>query len=258
MGALSEREILAKIQALLTAGITATIAAGDLEIGAVELKNGTDDTRGTVKAASTAAVAGDTSLVVSLSPNNSAITKGDVADNAAQVNLSPNYVGGKAVTTSSYAPSYTAADSAGFAVDKDNGGVLVNQANLALAEDTVHSVIGSTATATGALTHFRSLTVSSTAEAVKASAGNLYKWRILNLTAGTIYVKIYNIAAASVNPAVDVPIITLPLGGTSSVVESMVNPSRFGTAISIRCVTGVGDTNTTSPATSPIIELEYA
>lgn len=61
--------LLGRILTRLTDGITTTIAAGDIEIGAVELKNGTDDTRGTVLAASTSAVATDTSLVVALSPN---------------------------------------------------------------------------------------------------------------------------------------------------------------------------------------------
>lgn len=53
----------------LTEEITATLNAADIEIGAVELKNGTTDTRGTVLAASTAAVATDTALVVALHPS---------------------------------------------------------------------------------------------------------------------------------------------------------------------------------------------
>jgi hypothetical protein len=43
-----------------------TLTTGDIEIGAVEIKNGTDDTRGTVKAASTLPVASDTALVTTL------------------------------------------------------------------------------------------------------------------------------------------------------------------------------------------------
>ena len=48
---------------------TATIVAGDIEIGAVELKNSTTDTRANVLAASTAAQATDTPLVVALHPS---------------------------------------------------------------------------------------------------------------------------------------------------------------------------------------------
>ena len=42
--------LLAKILAKLTTGITTTIAAGDIEIGAVELKNATTDDRAIVNA----------------------------------------------------------------------------------------------------------------------------------------------------------------------------------------------------------------
>ncbi len=68
-----------RVDETLQGGLTATIAAGDIEIGAVELKNGTDDTRGTVKAASTAALATDTALVVALSPNNTPVGAGTAA-----------------------------------------------------------------------------------------------------------------------------------------------------------------------------------
>lgn len=73
---------------------------------------------------------------------------GDVADNAVQVNTKPVYMGGKAVQTSTYTPTYTAGDAAGFAIDKDNGGVLVNQANLTEATDVVSSVYGEVTKAT--------------------------------------------------------------------------------------------------------------
>ena len=52
----------------LSTGSEVTIATGDIEIGAVEIKNATDDTRAKVLAASTAAVAGDTALIVALHP----------------------------------------------------------------------------------------------------------------------------------------------------------------------------------------------
>ena len=47
----------------------ATIVTGDIEIGAVEIKNATTDTRAIVLAASTAAAATDTPLVVALHPS---------------------------------------------------------------------------------------------------------------------------------------------------------------------------------------------
>lgn len=54
--------------------VDATLSTGDIEIGAVEIKNGTTDTRATVLAASAAAQATDTALVVAISPNNAVTT----------------------------------------------------------------------------------------------------------------------------------------------------------------------------------------
>lgn len=109
-----------------------------------------------------------------------------------------------------------------------------------------------------AMSNFRSLTANSTAQEVKASAGGLYGFNIINLDTSDIYVKFYNIAAGSVNPASDVPIKTLfiPSGG-SVFVEPECLLDNFNTAISLRTVTGSADTSTTAPSTSPIIELKY-
>lgn len=111
-----------------------------------------------------------------------------------------------------------------------------------------------------ALTNFRSLAVSSAAVAVKASAGSLYGFNIINLNALDIYVKIYNVAAASVNPASDVPIKTLfvPANGVVFIEPKSIPLDVFSTAISVRSVTGSGDTSTVVAAVLPIIELKYA
>jgi hypothetical protein len=53
----SVTSLLERIRALLSGGITTTIAAGDIEIGAVEIKNGTDDTRATVNGSNALLVA---------------------------------------------------------------------------------------------------------------------------------------------------------------------------------------------------------
>lgn len=118
------------------------------------------------------------------------------------------------------------------------------------------SLVG-TSTANG-LSRFRSLTVNSTAQAIKASSGNLYGWNIVNLHTGTIYVKIYNIAAASVNPAADTPVLTLIVPPNGSVYQQPdCIQDSLTTAISVRAVTESGDTGTTAPGTLPIIEIKY-
>lgn len=120
---------------------------------------------------------------------------------------------------------------------------------------TVPGLPGTTATGTS---KFRSVTVDSTAQAVKASAGNLYGINIANPHSAAIYVKLYDKAAASVNPASDVPVLTLMVPATSPyTLRGLDLPVSFATAIAVRAVTNAGDTGTTAPATLPIIELEY-
>jgi len=75
---------------------------------------------------------------------------GDVNDNAAQVNLKPAYVGGKAVNSNSYVPAYTDGDAVGSAFDKTNGGLLTNQGNLSATNDTI-TVYGASTTVKPAL-----------------------------------------------------------------------------------------------------------
>lgn len=111
---------------------------------------------------------------------------------------------------------------------------------------------------TPSLTSFRSLSVASTAVSVKSSAGELWGFNIINLHTSDIYVKFYNIAAGSVNPASDVPVLTLLVPASGAVfVEPGCRLHAFTTQIAIRAVTGSGDSNTTAPSTSPIIELKY-
>lgn len=115
-----------------------------------------------------------------------------------------------------------------------------------------------TSSVANALSRFRSLTVNSTAQAIKASAGNLYGFNIINLHTSTIYVKIYNVAAGSVNPASDVPIKTLMVPANGAIYqEPNCIQTSASTALSVRAVTDSGDTGTTAPGTLPIIELEY-
>lgn len=112
---------------------------------------------------------------------------------------------------------------------------------------------------TPALTSFRNLATNSTAVAVKASAGSLWGFNIINLHTEDIFIKLYNVAAASVNPASDVPVMTLMVPASGSVFqEPSCRLHAFATAIAVRAVTGSGDTNTTAPGTLPIIELKYA
>lgn len=109
------------------------------------------------------------------------------------------------------------------------------------------------------LSSFRSLTVNSTAQAVKASAGEMWGFNITNLDSVALYVKIYNVVAASVNPASDVPVMTIFVPALGAVFQEPATRLHVhSTAIAVRAVSGSGDTNTTAPSTLPIIEIKYS
>lgn len=112
-------------------------------------------------------------------------------------------------------------------------------------------------TTSNGLTQVRILDASSTAKAGKAAAGNLYGYNIVNPHSAAIYVKFYNKAAADVNPASDVPFLTVAVQATShELIRGIDLPFSFSTALSVRAVTESGDTGTTAPGSLPIIELD--
>lgn len=103
---------LKKIATLIETGIT--LKTGDIELGAVEIKNATTDTRTTVTAASTAAQATDTSLVVALNPN-TALPAGENHIGAAGGNTSKI-----AFAPATSATAYTANDNVGGIITLTN------------------------------------------------------------------------------------------------------------------------------------------
>lgn len=105
--------------------------------------------------------------------------------------------------------------------DSVNGGRALKVDITSITPDTVIAYIKATSDTSGTTSLFRSLTVDSAAQAIKASSGNLYGWNIINLHTAPIYVKIYNKAAASVNPASDTPVRTLLVAasGTAKIPE---------------------------------------
>lgn len=102
----------------------------------------------------------------------------------------------------------------------------------------------------GGLSQVRKIDLSNTAFAVKASNGNLMGWNIINPNGSVVYVKFYDKAALGVNPAVDVPLLTLmiPANGTFYIAPNAIQ-QEFVTAISMRACTGLVDTDDTAPGT---------
>lgn len=172
------------------------------------------------------------------------------------------YLGAIYDTLSTTGSVVTIADGADIALGAKADAVATDAGSwtvISLLKGIFTGIVGGIAGSLGALSRFRSLVVGNTAVVIKASAGRIYTWRVTNLTASIIYIKIYNEAAATVDPATDLPIMTLPVppGVGSFIFDELSKGEYCSAAISIRCVTESGDTGTTAPATTPIIEIGY-
>lgn len=96
------------------------------------------------------------------------------------------------------------------------------------------------------------------AVAVKASSAVLYMLEVDNTAnAAASYLKIFNVAGASVVVGTTAPdwIIMIP----ASVSRNLAIPSglTFGTALSYFCVTAGGTAGSTSPSSSVIVRMVY-
>lgn len=101
---------------------------------------------------------------------------------------------------------------------------------------------------------FVSLAANSTAAAIKATPGTVLGWSIFNSSAGVRYVKLYDVAAASVNPATPtIPKIRIGIPAGASVHVTLPNGIAFTTAISVRAVTGVADNDTTAATLNDVV-----
>lgn len=114
--------------------------------------------------------------------------------------------------------------------------------------------------APGGLTKYRTTVASSSAVNVKADAGNIYAYNIVNLHSAAIFVKLYNVVAATVGTTTPAHVLQVPANSSLNYRPTGVPgiPLWFTTGISLGVVTGGADNNTTAAATLPIIELEYA
>jgi len=103
---------------------------------------------------------------------------------------------------------------------------------------------------------FRSLVVNSTAVQVKNVPGAIGRINLVNNVASIVYVKFYD-QIADPSPGNTAPFLTIsvPAGIGFGITQSYVIPDIYMNALWVRCTTGILDTDTTSPATPPIIEL---
>jgi hypothetical protein len=117
---------------------------------------------------------------------------------------------------------------------------------------------------TGGLSIFRSLDLDETEEAVKATAGCLYKLRITNRATTARYVKIYNDTVGTVIVGTTTPVDTIVVPGcTNADVATVITESfggmglAFSTAITVAATTGFADNDTGAPAANDVIITAY-
>jgi hypothetical protein len=127
------------------------------------------------------------------------------------------------------------------------------------------------ASTAAAFSKFRAPTsapLTNAAQAIKASAGNVFGVRIHSPAGNVIptYIKFFNVAAASVVVGTTVPVLVLPVpayDGTNTghllIVPGPTPIENFSTAISAIATSVLADTGAqTAPTTGVIAEIHYA
>ncbi len=119
--------------------------------------------------------------------------------------------------------------------------------------------VNSFAHSSGGATPFHSRTLNSSASPVSIGAGRLYSFDALNVSANDIYLKFYDEASGSVNPASDTPflgpfLVQAGVGMERRCVEGI----QFNTQISVRAVHNLVDNDTASPTANDLLfNAEY-
>lgn len=105
---------------------------------------------------------------------------------------------------------------------------------------------------------FRSTAVTNAATAITTGTCVVFGYNIVNRHTADIFVKLYDVAAASVVVGTTTPKETIQVVANQSVVlRDGDRGVRFLTASSVAVTTESADTGTTAPATLPIIHIFY-
>lgn len=110
----------------------------------------------------------------------------------------------------------------------------------------------------------RSTALTNTAVAIKASAGSLMGWNFINVNTVAVYIKFYDVAAASVTVGTSSvkATIAVPAGSASNPAVNMFSPDLvpfevFSTAMSFACVTELVDNSSTAPTIPIYASVRY-
>jgi len=116
----------------------------------------------------------------------------------------------------------------------------------------------------GGTTLYKNIDVDESEDQIKGAAGQVYWIHAITVATTPVYLKFYNVLAASVTVGTTVPDLTFPVpsAGTANgggFTLSIPNGIAFSTAITIAATTGVADNDSGAPAANAVIvNLGYA
>jgi hypothetical protein len=143
----------------------------------------------------------------------------------------------------------------GNAINTGNGTAGTGTQRVTLASDSTGQAAPSAASAATGTAIYNNTALSSTKQAVNASAGNLYGYHIYNPNASIVYVQLFNVASASVTVGTTAPTAVLAIPPTGWADSPPSVPIAFGTALTIAATTTA--TGSTAPATAILANLWY-
>lgn len=154
-----------------------------------------------------------------------------------------------------------AAGTAGIGKLTANSGVDIGDVDvtsIAAGSNLIGDVGLSGARTSGGTTLYKNIDVDESEDEVKATAGQVYWIHAINSTAAPLFLKFYNLAAASVTVGTTVPDLTFPVPGNADsdgagFTLSIPNGIEFGTGITIAATTAVADNDAGAPSGNALV-----
>jgi hypothetical protein len=227
---------------------TSALALDATITGGTQRTKVTDGTNNAaVKAASTAAVATDPSLVVSVSPNNTIAATQSGTWNIGTITTLPAVVQGAAGT----------AAGAWFSKNTDGTNVAAVKAASTAVATTDPALVVALSQNGYITTIARLLSAAATTNStlVKGSAGRVFKIRGYNAKAAVAYLKLYNKATAP-TVGTDTPVVTIPLKASDMFdIDFAGLGLGFATGIGFGLTGAVADADTTALVAADVVGL---
>jgi hypothetical protein len=116
----------------------------------------------------------------------------------------------------------------------------------------------------GSISPYTNPALAATKQSIKTDTGSIHGWTLINFNTVPVYVKLFDLALASVTVGTTVPakIIPIPAGSASNpaiffLETQQVEQHLFANAIVIAAVTGIADASVVAPATPLYVEVRF-